>query len=324
MNKLDIILQDARETVKKCDFSWLEGKTVLVTGATGLLGTHFLATLALLKKQMKIDVFGICHSDPADYTNEIARLGGIYLVDQWHYHTDAVIHAAGFAQPAVFTANPAETIRLNTTWTQQLLEQLGPQGKFLFISSSEVYSGSYSMVQESDIGTTGPLHPRACYIEGKRCGETIVNAYRGMGLDAKSARLGLTYGPGVRKGDKRAMSTFIDQALKGKIRMEYPGLELRSYCYVQDALETLWNILLHGAYSVYNVGGPSAVSIASLAMSIGQIVGVETIFPKTNKEMAGADGVLMDSSRSEREFGKKDYVSLEDGLRNTIEWHRGL
>jgi UDP-glucuronate decarboxylase len=323
---IDIILTDAEKTIKKCDFSWLNEKTILVTGATGLLGTHFLATLTLLKEQgMKIKVFGVCHSDPADYTKEIACRGDIHLVDDVPFSGDAIIHLSGYAQPAVFTANPAETIRINTTLTQRLLNQLLTGGKFLFASSSEVYSGLSGTVKESDIGTTSPSHPRACYIEGKRCGETIVNAYRSMGVDAKSARLGLTYGPGVRKDDKRAMSTFIDQALtKGKIRMEYPGLELRSYCYVQDAVETLWNILLHGIYPVYNVGGPSAVSIASLAASIGQIVGVETVFPKTNKEMAGADGVLMDSSRAEREFGKKDYVGFQEGLERTIDWHRGL
>jgi len=327
MNKLDIILQDARETVKKCDFSWLEGKTVLVTGATGLLGTHFLATLALLKERgMKIDVFGICHSDPADYTNEIARLGGIYLVDQWHYHTDVVIHAAGFAQPLKFTSNPAETIRLNTTWTQQLLEQLRPLGKFLFVSSSEVYSGLSGTVKESDIGTTNPSHPRACYIEGKRCGETIVNAYRGMGTDAKSARLGLTYGPGYRKDDKRAMSTFIEQALTYKwIQMKYSGTEFRSFCYVRDAVETLWNILLRGTQSVYNVGSPTEYTIGQVASTIARISESQIQFPEDVIELAGANGnVVMSNVLAQMEFGKYDYVSLEDGLRNTIEWHRGL
>ena len=68
-------------------------------------------------------------------------------------------------------------------------------------------------MSESDIGTTTPLHPRASYIEGKRGGETICNAYRSQGVRAVSARLALAYGPGTRKGDKRAMNSFIEKAL---------------------------------------------------------------------------------------------------------------
>ena len=329
-NRLDIIWQDAEDVLKSVDFNWLEGKTVIVTGATGLLGTHFLATLALLnRRNAKMRVFGVCHSNPADYTIEIAEQGKLNLVDQWHHDSDVVIHAAGFAQPVKFTSNPAETIRINTTWTQQLLERLRPNGKFLFTSSSEVYNGCFLPVdraaKEENIGTTTPYHPRACYIEGKRCGEAIANAYRQSGVDAKSVRLGLTYGPGCRKDDKRAMSTFIQQALTyNRIKMEYSGLERRSFCYVKDAVETMWNVLLRGTQPVYNVGGISAYRIRAVASAIASITYADYIEFPGGFELPGSSGGIMNISLAQREFDKKSYVSMEDGLKRTIEWHRGL
>jgi UDP-glucuronate decarboxylase len=327
VSRLDIIYADAAEVYEKVDFSWLEGKTVVVTGATGLLGTHFLASLSHLNvRGMKIKTFGVCHSGPADYTQDIARWGDIHLVDDWKGSADVIIHAAGYAQPTVFTKEPAETIRINTALTQRLLEQLNTNGKFLFVSSSEVYSGLGGLVTESSIGNTTPLHPRACYIEGKRCGEAIVNAYRIAGLDAKSARLSLAYGPGTRKHDKRAMSQFIEQALvDNKIELKYSGREPRTFCYISDAIEQLWQVLLHGKQPVYNIGGESITNMAGVALLISRETGANLIIPKDETVMPGAPLVVsMDLSRMKAEFGKHDFVSLEGGLKRTIDWNRGF
>ena len=99
---------------------------------------------------------------------------------------------------AEFMQNPVKTLQLNTSTTLLLFEKLLPGGKFLFISTSELYSGlSHPPFTEQQIGTTNTTHPRACYIEGKRCGEAIVNAFREQGVNAKSARLALAYGPGT-------------------------------------------------------------------------------------------------------------------------------
>lgn len=326
----NIIFEDASAILEKVDFSFLKNKTVLVTGATGLFGTYFLACLALLKEQgMKIKVLGSCHSDPAEHTLEISRRGDIVLIDIPSFKADVIIHAAGYAQPAIFTSEPAATIRLNTTMTQELLDNLNPGGKFLFISSSEVYSGLGGLVTESSIGTTSPLHPRACYIEGKRCGEAIVNAYRQSGINAKSARLSLAYGPGTRKFDKRAMSQFIEQALRGNnIVLKYSGREPRTFCYVSDAVEMLWNVLLHGEQPVYNVGGILATNMAGVATEIARQTGANLTIPEDETVLPGAPLVVsLDLTRYNNEFGKSrisSFVSLKEGLRRTIEWQRGL
>jgi nucleoside-diphosphate-sugar epimerase len=224
-------------------------------------------------------------------------------------------------------ANPAATFLLNTAATATLLQKLKPGGSFLYLSSSEIYSGlQKSVLTENDIGTTTPLHPRASYIEGKRGGETICNAFRSQGVRAVSARLALAYGPGTRKGDKRAMNSFIEKALRhGKIELMDAGRAIRTYCHVSDAVELMWQAVLHGTQPVYNIGGHSTVTIGELAQMVGRLTGVPVSFPAQSAEVAGApEEVRLDLSRPETEFKKTDYINLEDGLRATIEWQRQL
>jgi UDP-glucuronate decarboxylase len=328
----DIIFADAARVLEAVNFDCLEGKTVLITGATGLLGTHFLATLALLKKRgMNIYAYAHCHSHPASYTQEIAKNSRILL--HCPMSADVIIHAAGYAQPSVFTVDRAETIRINTAWTEQLLGYLRPGGKFLFVSSSEVYSGLTGLVDESKIGTTNPYHPRSCYIEGKRCGEAICYAHRLSGIDAKSARLSLTYGPGVRKGDKRAMSVFIEEALStGKVAMKYLGKERRTFCYVSDAVELLWQVCLHGTHPIYNIGSPLSTSMREIADVIAMETHSDLDCPEDYEELLGSpEGATMaiglagcEFNKSQYGWGASRYVEFKEGLESTIEWHRGL
>jgi UDP-glucuronate decarboxylase len=323
-----IIHEDAQRVVERVDFNCLRNKTVMVTGATGLLGTHFLATLATIKPYLNLTVNAVCHSMPADYTEEICYQGGLNIQSNEYElpAADVIIHAAGYAQPSVFTSQPVQTLLINTSMVHELLGYMKPGGKFLFLSSSEVYSGLGGLVTETSIGNTTPSHPRACYIEGKRCGETIVNAYRNNGINAKSARLSLAYGPGTRKHDQRAMSQFIEQALtEGEIKLKYSGREPRTFCYISDAVESLWNVLLHGKEAVYNVGGESVTNMAGVAAEVSRLTDAKLSIPQDEAVMPGAPLVVsMDLSRIKNEFGKRDFVSLEDGLKRTVEWQKGL
>ena len=333
----DVIARDAAAICERVKLDALRDKTILVTGASGLLGTYFLATVAHLKQNgLPLKAIAQVRSEPAPHTAEIIQRGGfqfaqVNLADPAECSSlppaDVIIHSAGYAQPAIFMANPVATFQVNTSATATLLQRLLPGGSFLYLSSSEVYSGlNKSPLSESDIGTTTPLHPRACYIEGKRGGETICNAYRSQGVRAVSARLALAYGPGTRKGDKRAMNSFIEKALgQGKIDLMDAGKAIRTYCYVSDAVELMWQAALRGTQPVYNIGGHSTVTIGELARLVGQIVGVPVSFPAQAAQVAGApEEVRLDLTRPETEFKKTNYMGLEDGLRATIEWQRQL
>ncbi len=334
----ELIDSDTAKVTRAVDLSPLDGSSLLITGASGLLGTYLLATLHhwMRESGRKVEVAAICRSSPPPLMTDIFKNRHIRFLQADLAEpaaaarlpvADHVIHAVGYAQPSKFLEDPVKTIRINTTATIEMLERLPFNGKFLFLSSSEVYSGSKSFPhREDDIGTTNPSHPRACYIEGKRSGETICNAFRKQGRDTKSARLALAYGPGTRADDQRVLSSFIRRALVDKrIALLDRGIATRTYCYISDVTEMLLSILLYGREPVYNVGGRSKTTILELVYAIGKEVGVPVEAPPDTGDATGApQEVALDLSRVCDEFGKRDFVSLEEGLRQSIEWQRHL
>jgi len=219
-----VIYDDCYKVYNKKKFSFLKNKKILITGASGLIGQYFIGFLlhSLNSKNKPKKILLISKSALPKHLNFLKKIKcfnhkKIDLSKSINLKIDTfdfVVHAATYAQPEKFTKNAIETISLNTTITNELLKKTKKKGKFLFISSSELYSGlSKSKLEEVDIGTTNPSHFRSCYIESKRCGEAIVNAYRNKNYNAKSARLCLAYGPGVKKNDSRVINEFIKKGL---------------------------------------------------------------------------------------------------------------
>lgn len=237
---------------------------------------------------------------------------------------DFCVYAAGYGQPLKFIEAKESTIDIHCGFPLKMaLRGLKKDGKFLYISSSEIYSGAPSPHKETDIGTTTPQHPRACYIEGKRCGEAICMAYKEQGYDVKIARLALAYGPGTKKGDTRVINQFIEQALTtGKIQMKDKGEAWRTYCYVEDVAEMMLDILFKGKDVVYNVGGDTRVTIDSLARAIATITD-STVHHGTESLVGAPDDVRLDMTHTLTEF-PKTFTSLLTGLSKTINYQKEL
>jgi UDP-glucuronate decarboxylase len=339
MSKLvDLILEDAARIMERVDLSVFDGREVLITGASGLLGAQVLACFHKwnLEHARPIAVTLVTHSALPTWLGELVNVPGLSmargdLTDPgfcgWLPTADAIIHAAGYAQPGKFLANPAKTIQINTAATLTLLEKLRPEGNFLFLSSSEVYSGCVQTPYREDaIGTTDPSHPRACYIEGKRCGEALCHAFRREGRDVKIGRIALTYGPGTQVDDVRVLNTLIRQGLlEGRISLRDQGAATRTLGYVSDVGELLLAVLMSGRQAVYNIGGRSMITILGLAHAIGRLVGVPVSVPRSDDDPTGAAAeVDLDIDRACEEFGKREFVGLEDGLARTVEWQREL
>jgi nucleoside-diphosphate-sugar epimerase len=338
MNKLvDIIIQDAAQICDKVSFDGIIGKTILITGASGLIGGYFIACLKYLSqmRNIRFTTVAAMQNEPLPYLKELLNFDNvnIYRGDLTSAEfigilpkADIIIHAAGYGQPGRFLQDQIKTLKLNTFSMFVLFDKLAENGKFLFVSTSELYSGlNNPPFKEHEIGTTNTVHPRACYIEAKRCGEAICNAYRTKGVDAKSVRLALAYGPGTRPGDMRVLNSFIEKALNGQITLLDQGQAKRTYCYISDAIEIMWNVLLFGKDPIYNVGGNSRTTIGELAHKTGSYLKVPVIFPADIKDMSGApDDVYLDMTKVRLEFGKNEYVSLDEGLANTIEWQKAL
>ena len=339
MNRLDLLEEDARRSLRGIPTSRLADKTVLITGASGIIGTHFLFGLLHCQRQLglRLKVVAVVQRGVPDHLKQLEQKGYArflkgdmteisFLESLPQAHV--IVHAATYGQPSLFIENAVATLKLNTTATFALLEKLLPEGQFLFLSSSEVYSSLISPpFSENQIGTTNTTHPRSCYIEAKRCGEGICNAYRARGIDAKSARLCLVYGPGTRAEDKRVIYSFIEKALREKvIRLLDKGEAKRTYCYVADAVYMMWRILLEGKDPIYNVGGTSSTTIADLAQLIGELLDVPVHIPlETSAGMVGApDDVRLDLTKFIDEFGPIAFVDFQEGVARTVEWQKAL
>ena len=339
MHRLDLLESDAERSLRGVAVARLAGKTVLLTGASGIIGTHLLYGVRHCQRELglKIQVLAVVRHGVPDHLKALEQEGfGRFLcgdlTDMAFLKNlppaDIIVHGATYGQPGMFMAEAVGTLKLNTTATFVLLEKLLPGGQFLFISTSEVYSGLCAPPYgEEQIGLTNTTHPRSCYIEAKRCGEAICNAFRGAGTDAKSARLCLAYGPGTRSGDKRVLNSFIERGLRnGVIELLDRGEARRTYGYISDAAHMLWRILLEGKDPVYNVGGVSTTTIADLARLVGKLLDVPVRIPEDVKEgMAGAPSdTQLDLTRFQSQFGEVKFLGLEDGVVRTVEWQTGL
>lgn len=333
---MNIIEQEAKKIVEKIDFEQLRNKKVLITGASGLIGVYLTACLKEIKEQYNIQIscwtnnmispifdsiFNGCILMYSDITwlNPTDNQQGIY---------DYIIHAAGYGQPNKFLDDKLKTITLNTNSTLALLKKLKPNGKFLFMSTSELYSGNDSEnITEDQIGNTNTNHPRASYIEGKRCGEAICYAYKEKGYEIKIARLSLAYGAGTKPNDQRVLNQLIQKGLiDHNIKLLDSGDAIRTYLYISDCIEMLFNILLHGKETVYNVGGKSKISILELAQLIGKKLNKEVLAPaKDTYSLKSAPKIVNISiDRYLKEFNKTEFIDLEEGIEKTIEWQKQL
>jgi len=329
-----IIKKECVEIVDNIDFSQLKDKSILVTGASGLVGVYMVSCLKEIKEKYNLKITCWVKNDLEYPFNEIFKDCQIIQSDITNSESfkklpkyDCIIHAAGYGQPGKFLENKIKTISLNTNSTINLFDKLNDGGKFLFVSTSELYSGlDVESIDESQIGTTNTDHPRSCYIEGKRCGESICHSYVKQNVDVKIIRLSLAYGPGTKVGDHRVLNSLIEKGLKNNdITLMDRGEAIRTYCYITDVVEMFWNILLFGKSTVYNVGGDSITTIYDLAKSIGKILGKEVKIPSEIKGMEGNPKMVNISTKTyTNEFGGIKFKPLTYGLNNTIKWQKEL
>lgn len=328
---MNIIEKDIEKILNKIDFTPLKNKSILITGASGLLGVYLISCLKVIQQKYNISVYAWIKNKIQPEFEDIFNFGCTIITgdicEDFSYTYDYIIHAAGYGQPGKFMDNKIKTIQINTEGTIKLFNKLNEGGKFLFMSTSELYNGLDSFsIKENQIGNTNTDNPRSCYIEAKRCGEAICHSFNEKGKIAKIARLSLGYGPGTKKGDHRVMNSLIEKAIKNDyIELLDNGSAIRTYCYITDVIEMLWNILFYSKDTVYNVGGKNNVSILELAEMIGKEFNKEVRKPEISQEMIGNPKIVNISiEKYISEFNKTNFVPLKEGLKNTIDWQKEI
>ena len=331
--------EDDIRTAARCPLPWqaLEGKNVLVTGATGLIGSA-VVKMILARTELKCRVFAAGRDrDRAARIfrreREDSRFGflsfdvvdGIPSQETFHY----IINAAGGANPQLYKTDPVGVMRGNIMGADALLRYGVTHGleRMVYVSSGEVYGeGDGREFTEEYSGYVDPTSVRACYPSAKRATETLCISYgQQYGFGVCIARPSHVYGPQFSEGDNRAYAEFVRNVLRGEdIVLRSAGEAFRSWTYAVDCASALLYILLKGesgqAYNIANA--ESNVSIRTLAETVAALASRRVVFDIPHDSSHGnttpITRAVFNTDRLEA-LGWRPLYGLEEGLRHTIQ-----
>ena len=322
--------------------SQLEDKTVLVTGAAGLVCSAIIDVLIHYNEThaRKIGIIAAGRNKEnidlrfSDYSHRdyfhFVRYDATSTSNQINLPCDYIIHGASNASPDSFTQEPVETMMSNIIGTKYLLDYAKNLSlkRMLYISSSEVYGVNTTgqPLGENEYGYIDLLKIRSSYSMSKRAAETLCVSYCSeYEVDTVIVRPGHVYGPTARQADNRVSSSWVYDAAFGKnIIMKSDGSQIRSYCYCLDCVSAILTVLLQGEQGkAYNISNPqSIISIREMAEIIAHTAGVSIVkeFPEDSesKSFNPMTNSSLDSTML-LELGWKGLYDAERGFKSTVE-----
>lgn len=270
----------------------LSGCNILVTGATGLIGSAVVRLLLSLSDQYTVYASGRNGQQAKKIFAAYAHKPQFRFINhdvtkEWPEGEDFhyIIHLAGGATPNALSKDPVGVMQANFYGIDHLL-RYGMQHhmkRLLYVSSSEVYGKGEAghSFSEADCGYVDSMQPRSCYPSAKRAAETLCVCYASQyGADVVVARPSYVYGGDFSEEDNRVWAQFIRNGKNGEdIVLKSAGLQRRSWLYVDDCATALLYILLKGqsgcAYNVADEAGD--YSIRELAEMVAHITGQKVI-----------------------------------------------
>ena len=304
---------------------------VLITGAAGFLGSH-LADRFLRDGHSVVGLDNFITGSPDNIAHLIGNDRFSFVkhnVSEFTYVAgpiDGVLHFASPASPIDYLEFPIPTLKVGALGTHNALGVAKAKGaRFFLASTSEVYGDPLVHPQpESYWGNVNPIGPRGVYDEAKRFAEALTMAYhRFHGLDTRIVRIFNTYGPRMRPRDGRVVSNFIVQALKGEpITIYGDGTQTRSFCYVDDELEGIYQLYMRGDSQPMNIGNPVEHTVRQLAELVVELTGSRA--PIVARPLPEDDPKVRqpDISRARAALGWEPRVQVREGLARTIEYFR--
>lgn len=304
---------------------------IVITGGAGFIGSH-LVKMWLKEGHEVIVVDNLITGRLENIANTDGKLTVMrYDCCNFLYidgPVDYVAHFASPASPAHYMRYPIETLLVNSIGTWRTLGLARVKGaKYILASTSEVYGDPLVSPQdESYWGNVNPIGVRSVYDESKRFAEALTMAYhRHYGLDTRIARIFNTYGPGMRIDDGRVIPNFIWQALKGEPLTIYgDGTQTRSFCYIDDLVEGIKRLMEADAHQPINLGNPNEVRIIDLANLIINLTGSKSKIEFKPLPEDDPKQRCPDISRAKQLLGWEPKVTLEEGLKITIEYFKRI
>jgi len=311
---------------------------ILITGAAGFLGSHLCDRLISLKHE----VVGMDNFITGNIQN-LAHLSGNPLFHFIRHDVanfifvpgklDAVLHFASPASPNPnspygFPNLPIQTMKAGALGTHNTLGVARVHAaRYILASTSEIYGDPLEHPQNEDYwGHVNPIGERSVYDEAKRFAEALTMAYhRYHHINTGIVRIFNTYGPRMRLDDGRVIPNFIQQALnKTPLTIYGNGDQTRSFCYVDDLISGVIELINSSEHVPVNIGNPDEITIKRLAQLVNEKLGNDKNVSYLQGKVAGVDPVRRrpDITRAQKLLGWNAKVSLDQGLDLTIPYFR--
>jgi UDP-glucuronate decarboxylase len=308
-------------------------RRVLITGGAGFLGSHLCSRLMDEGHHVIcLDNFYTGHPDnvaqlrtgPHAHRFELVRHD---VVDRYYAEVDEIYHLACPASPVHYQRNPVRTLKTAVVGTMNMLELAQATGaRVLIASTSEIYGEPEVHPQREDYwGNVNSIGKRACYDEGKRCGEALAAAYGEQhGVEARIARIFNTYGPRMDEDDGRMTSNFITQALRNEPLTIYgDGSQTRSLCFYSDLIEGLILLMTRARDpGPVNLGNPEELTVRQIAALVRELAGSTSAIDHRPLPSDDPSRRRPDISKARRVLGWEPRVAAAEGLARTIEYFR--
>jgi dTDP-glucose 4,6-dehydratase len=301
--------------------------TALVTGGAGFLGSHLCDRLV----EEGYRVICVDNLETGSLQN-VEHLRGDQFLFMHHDITrhidvpepiDVVYHLASPASPIDYLRLPLQTLKVGSQGTHNALGLAKwKRARFLIASTSEVYGDPLIHPQpETYWGNVNPIGPRGVYDEAKRYAEALTMAYhRQQGVDTCIVRIFNTYGPRMRPHDGRAIPTFIRQAQgQEPLTVFGDGSQTRSFCYVDDLIRGLMALAGSGEHFPVNIGNPAEYTLLELAQKVLEATGSKSEIVFEALPVDDPKVRQPDITRARQLLGWEPQVSLEEGLRRTLQ-----
>ena len=297
----------ARVTALPFDWDKLEGKRVLLSGGTGLIGSFFLDALRVRVHAYGQQIRAVSLTRSGAESDDVVEycVQDVKRPVQIGKSCDYVLHLASNTHPKQYAADPVGTIETNILGCRNLLEIAREcRARFLLASSVEIYGdGAGTPLRESDCGTLDCNTARAGYNESKRLSESLLQSYRVQyGVEGAIARFSRCFGYTPRE-DSKAIGQFLQKAVAGEnIVLRSAGAQRYSYCYVADAVSALIKILLDGKDGeAYNVSEEDeGKTLGGYAALIASFAGKEVVFDldeNNNRGVSAAGYAILDCAK---------------------------
>lgn len=313
----------------------LHGKSILITGATGLLGVNLIDALMLMG-DVKVYAVGRSKEKAASRLGEYFNNPNFEFIQQDvcepfanNLKVDYIIPGASNTHPLAYSQYPIETIMINikgAEYALQLAERCG--ATVLYMSTVEVYGNAIGQGVFTE-GYTGKLNlatSRACYTESKRVSEAMCQSYIAeRGVNVKIVRLSRVFGPTMLESDSKASSQFIKKAIAGEdIVLKSKGDQYFSYTYVSDAVAAILHVMINGENGVaYNISNEKCdVHLKDFAQMCAECNGKDVVFDLPSEaEQKGfsiAMQAILDNSKL-KSIGFTPKYEMKDAVSRTVE-----